>query len=118
MTNAEILKLFKKHFKRWSYMVEHYGWKYTVYYHDSAEDMPEKFSYECAADTTADFKYLEASIHVNLRQCQDSDEHQIEYIVIHELTHLLISAMAETEIILLEYTVTSIAKIFQGLRKA
>ena len=118
MTSAEVLKIFKRQFKRWSYMVERYGWAYTVYYHNSSEDMPEQFNYECAAGTTVDFKYLHASIHVNLRQCVDLDEHEIEYIAIHELTHLLVSPLQESsEPTPLEYTVTSIARIFQGLRK-
>jgi hypothetical protein len=120
VTNAETLKLFKKHFKRWSYMVKHYGWAYTVYYHDCAEDMPEEFQNAgCAAGTTADFKYLHASIHVNLRQCKDSSEHEIEYIVIHELTHLLVCPMPiqiDADNGTIEYTVTTIARIMQGLR--
>ncbi len=116
MKSSETLRLFKKHFKRWSYMVEHYGWAYTVYYHNSAEDMPEQFNYVCAAGTTADFKYLHASIHVNLRQCMNSDEHEIEYIIIHELIHLLISPLQVDEDIPKEYTVTTLARIMQGLR--
>lgn len=119
MTRTETLTLLKKHFHRWTYMVEHYGWKWTVYYHDSGEDMPADSSPECAAITTSDFKYLEAVIHVNLKRCEDMDEAQIEYICVHELVHLLVSPLCESsEDTPKEYTVTTIAGIMQGLRNA
>ena len=106
-----------KQFRRWVYMVKAYGWKLTVLYHSCGEDMPADASAECCACTLMDFKYLEASVHVNLKMCEDLDEHKLEYIVIHELTHLLVSPLQESsEITPLEYTVTSIARILQGLR--
>jgi len=100
------------------YMVEHYGWKCSVNFYDCAEDMPEGVGYECSAYTTADFKYLEAVVSVNLRNCDKLSGHEIEYVVIHELVHLLVSPLVESsEVTPHEYTVTSIARIIQGLRK-
>lgn len=100
-------------------MIEHYGWKLTVRYVDSLDDMPDGTSSDCAASTTADFKYLEAVITVNLKRCNDMKEKEIEYVVVHELVHLLVSPLQESsEITPLEYTVTTIARILQGLRKA
>ena len=123
MTKDETLKLLKKQVERWKYMVLHYGWKFDVYYHDSAEDMPEDATINCCAYTRADFEYLQASIHINLRKCQDLDKDTIEYIIVHELVHLLISPLREnsdstpTIYTNLEYTVTTIAQIIKGLRK-
>ena len=119
MTKNETMRLFKKHFKRWVYMIEHYGWKLTLYYCDSIEDMPERFDSECGAGTIAKFPYLEAAIYVNLKKSADLDEAEIEYIVVHELVHLLVSPLQESnEVTPLEYTVTSLARIIQGLRKS
>jgi hypothetical protein len=117
MTKTEVVRMFGKQFKRWKYMIEHYGWRLTVCYHDSAEDMPEDSGYETCAITVTNFRYLEATIHVNLKRCEDLGEHDIEYVVIHELTHLLVSPLQESsEATPLEYTVTCISRIFQGLR--
>jgi len=118
MTNAEVLRVFKRQFKRWTYMVKHYGWKLTMYYYDCHEDMPKEAGEDCIGYTVINFKYLEAVIYINLKKGHDMDEKEIEYVVIHELTHLLVSPLQESsEITPLEYTVTSIARIFQGLRK-
>lgn len=98
-------------------MVKHYGWKVTINYYDSMEDMPEGASYNCAGYTVSNFRYLEATIHVNLKRCEDMDEDEIEYVVVHELTHLLVSPLIESsDVTPLEYTVTSISRILQGLR--
>lgn len=117
MTCKETIAEYKRQFKRWTYMIEHYGWKLTVCYCDSIEDMPPGSTFEANACTIANFKYLEATIYVNLKQSEGIDEHGIEYIVIHELVHLLVSPLQESsETTPLEYTVTSIARIMQGLR--
>ena len=117
MTRKEILALYKKQFKRWSYMIEHYGWKLTVCYCDSIEDMPEEASEGCAGYTLMRFKYLDATIYINLKVSENQPEHEIEYVVIHELVHLLTSPMMESsESTPVEYTVTSIARVLQGLR--
>jgi predicted SprT family Zn-dependent metalloprotease len=82
--------------------------------------MPDMFTNSgVAAATVSDFRYLHATIHVNVNMCKSSDEDEIEYIVIHELVHLLVSPLQESsETTPLEYTVTSIARIMQGLRYA
>jgi hypothetical protein len=119
MTKNETMRLFRKHFKRWVYMVEHYGWRLITVYHDSVEDMPEGTDILSVACAESNFKYLEATIHVNLRNAESEKEKRIEYFVIHELTHLLLSPLQEScESTPLEYTVTSIARILQGLRDA
>jgi hypothetical protein len=99
-------------------MVRSYGWKYTVKYFTASEDMPDGSDAKTGAITKWNFKYLDATISVNLNTCSGMDEDEIEEIVIHELTHLLVSPLMESsEITPLEYTVTSIARIFQGLRQ-
>ena len=117
MTRKETLALYKKHFKRWAYMIEHYGWKLTVCYCDGYEDMPDNASFGCQGYTETQFKYLEAAVYINLKASENLSDTQIEYTVIHELVHLLTSPMMESsESTPVEYTVTSIARILQGLR--
>ena len=107
----------QEQFDRWAYMIEHYGWKLTVTYCDSVEDMPDDFTYEATAGTHHHFKYLEATIYVNLHRCEGLDDECIEYLVIHELVHLLVSPLQESsDVTPLEYTVTSLARIIKGLR--
>lgn len=111
----ETRRLLERQFKRWVYMVTHYGWKVDILYHKCAEDMPA--GGDCQALTIAHFQYLDAVVHVNLRRCNDLSEKEIEYVVVHELTHLLVSPLRESQDeIPLEYTVTSLARIMMGLR--
>lgn len=114
----DITNTFKKQFNRWTYMVHHYGWRLTMYYYECREDMPEGAGDDCVAFTVMNFKYLEAIFYINLKKAQDLSEEEIEYVVVHELTHLLVSPLQESsEVTPLEYTVTSIARVIQGLRK-
>jgi hypothetical protein len=117
MGRRETLALYKKHFRRWSYMIEHYGWKLTVCYCDSSDDMPGDAIEGCAGYAVSRFKYLDATIYINLKASDEQPEREIEYVVIHELVHLLTSPMMESaESTPVEYTVTSIARVLQGLR--
>ena len=116
---SEIKKLFKYHFKRWVYLIEFFGWNLTVVYCDSSDSMPEEFR-DSAAGTTSTFKYLRAVIYVNLRECSGMDSSKVEEVVVHELTHVLIApliaSLESVEIVPLEYTVTTIGRVLQGLR--
>lgn len=108
------------YFDNWEWIVTHYGWKFDVHYCDGHTDMPGSATAEGAMITFANFKYLKANIYVNLDVCgNDLSDGTLEEFVVHELTHLLVSPIdedvAETP---LEYTVTSIARVFLGLRKA
>jgi hypothetical protein len=117
--NKKTLAIFKRQFQRWGYMVKSYGWEYVVKYYTASEDMPDGSDPNTRAITKWSFKYLYATISVNLNTCSGMDEDEIEEIVIHELTHLLVSPLVESsETTPLEYTVTSIARILQGLRQS
>jgi hypothetical protein len=116
--NKKTLAIFRRQFKRWGYMVKSYGWKYTVKYFTASEDMPDGSDAKTGAITKWSFKYLDATISVNLNTCMWMNEDEIEEMVIHELTHLLVSPLMESsETTPLEYTVTTISRILKGLRK-
>lgn len=116
MGKKNVMAELKPLFEYWSYMVAGLGWKLSVVYHDSYEDMPEGTSTTAVAYTTCEFKYLDAVIHVNLRLAKDLKKDDLVYVVIHELVHLLVSPLVESsEVTPHEYTVTTIARIIQGL---
>lgn len=119
MKSSEALKILKREIKWWSYMVKHYGWKVTTMYYDSKEDMPDGAGEKCVGYTVCDFKYLEATIHINLKMASCLSEDELEYVAAHELVHLLVSPLVESsDTTPHEYTVTTIARILCGLRNA
>lgn len=86
---------------------------------DEQKDMPEGTSENAAASTHCDFKYLEATITINVTKLVDVPEKTIEYVVIHEFVHLLLDPIDSCDgIVPLEYTVTTIARLMQELRNA
>ena len=110
-------KLFNRFFKKWSDIVDKYGWEVSVVYCFCVEDMPESLSYSCNAGTFSTFKYLEATIYVNLRRSEGLSPEKIEYIVVHELVHLLINPIQLDSVPIdgIEYVVTTIARALLGV---
>lgn len=117
MTPNEAMRFIKKQIKRWSYLVTSYGWKFDVYYYDNGHEMQDA-SQSCAAITDSDSKYLKGNIRFNLHNCSECSESELEEIVIHEITHMLVSPMQYTDCPTeqVEYVVTTISRLFKGLR--
>jgi hypothetical protein len=117
LTPNEAKRFIKKQIKRWSYLVTSYGWKFDVYYYDNGHDMKDA-SENCAGITTADAKYLKGVIRFNLHNCAGCEEDELEEIVIHEITHMLVSPMQYDDCPQdqVEYVVTTISRLFKGLR--
>ena len=113
MTRAEIKKKLRSRFKKWSYLVEHWGWKFDVYYCDSQEDMPQPGEYADAI-TFMRWEYLEGSIYFNMKKLESKDDDELEYLVIHELSHFLLSPL-QTSKNNLEISATMVARTIKGL---
>ena len=120
MTKKEVTSARKKlqlYFKKWEWLVTHYGWKFDVYYCDKYIDMPRSAGEDTAMITYAKFRYLKAEIYVNLELCSKEDKEALEEMAVHELTHLLLSPLDDmADIEKMEYTVTTISRIFLGLK--
>jgi len=102
----------RAYFKKWEWIVVKWGWKFDVNYCDCVEDMPEKASYRAAGITFCDWQYLEADIYINVKIASELSDEKIEYIVLHELTHLLLSPMQDT-IDNVEMCATTIARVIK-----
>ena len=108
------------YFKDWEWLVTGYGWKFDVEYNKGFRDMPSTSGAETAMVTFANYKYLRAHIYVNLDNCDDGTKDEVlEEWVVHELVHLLLDPIDEdANEKLLEYTTTSIARLFLGARNS
>lgn len=113
----EAKKIIKKHIDNWSWLVTKYGWKFDIYYHEYACDMPEG-GQGAAAFTTGHSQYLKAAIHFDLRACAEYAIVDLEEMVVHEITHMLIFPMQYPEFQPhdVEYVVTTISRMFVKLR--
>jgi len=81
--------------------------------------MPGDTSEQCVAATYSDFAYLTAKIYFNLAKVADLDDAELERSVIHEFVHLLLAPIrSENNTQNTEYCVTSISRLFRGLRNA
>lgn len=117
MTLAEAKIFIRKHLKRWRYLATSYGWKFDVYYADNGHAMPKNKN-ACYAATNYRSEYLDADIWFNLFLCSDLTEKALEEVVVHELTHLVISPIDfdESQRKDLERVTTMVSRLFIGLR--
>mgnify|MGYP003494830787 CR=1 FL=1 len=111
-----LTKKIAKLFRKWSWLVTHWGWKFTVNYVACSEDMPDGAG--ASMSTTSHHQYLQGLIWVNLKVCEGESDEMLEEMVVHELCHLLLAPMAqnpesEHE---KELTCTTIARCIIGAR--
>ncbi len=118
MTKKQVAFARKKlqlYFKKWEWLVTHYGWKFDVFYCDNYHDMPRSAGEDTAMITYAKFRYLKGEIYVNLEICAKEDKEALEEMTVHELTHMLLSPIEEdAPVDQMEYTTTTISRIFLG----
>lgn len=111
--------------RKWKWLVTDSGWQVTTLYHGSLDDMQENVgsSPSTLATSSPNWEYLNATINVNLRKLADISleevEEEIEYWVVHELVHCLLSGVARDpdapNALMVEQAVTNTAR---GLVKA
>lgn len=87
----------KKFFKKWGWIATLYGWKFDVFYYDKADHLPRDCSTQAAATAFFLFRYLDGAIHINLENLEGKDDDALEYVVVHELTHFLLSPFDDLE---------------------
>ena len=129
MTDKEFRDLqgaIKVHVERW---VARFGlgtWKLHVRCErDSDEFSPPRHDggvrNYTSARTSTNWQYMEATLSFNMPQLFDQNQEEVEEIVIHELTHVLVAELRETSDDWLnheERVVTMLTRAFQKTRDA
>jgi len=96
VTQAQVIRLYKKYFKYWRHWFGLSDWKINTTYHTYLH--AGRSGNNVAATSNASWEYMDADIQVNLAVCSDFTEDEIEKVVIHELLHLVVNEMREDDI--------------------
>jgi predicted aminopeptidase len=97
-------------------------WKIDVVYYGGYDECKQLFSdpksanRETVAITDASWKYLEATIEVNLQRVARMDDDKLEEVVVHELAHVLVNEMREEGDEHEERVVTTVVKALRWTR--
>jgi len=110
MTDTEKIRYY---FAKWEWFVIKWGWRFDVNYCESYEDMPSDASYSAAALAFSEWQYLTAQIYINIKKVSTMNDSDIEYMVVHELTHLLLAPMQDS-VDNEEMSATTIARIIKS----
>lgn len=110
----EAKQLIKKYLDKWMTPLGLMWWKTTVVYYDDPAEIIKHFRTDdnmlVLAVTFADWKYMEATIEINLPAWTSLEERDIEECVVHELMHILVNEMREGEIHHEERVVSGLTK--------
>lgn len=117
MTPFQAKRFIQKQIRRWSYLVTSYGWKFDVNYCANSEDMPAGNG-NCYALAVYQHEYLKGDLYFCLTRCSKLSDDALEEIVIHEITHMLLAPMQNSENgENTERVTTMVSRLFKGLRK-
>ncbi len=110
-------RLFSKLIKKWVGLTYVGWWKIDVYYlnnkaYAKKEHYKRKQAKCSAATCHSDWRYLEASIDVNVSALKHMTKEEIEYTVVHELMHIFLNETRENSIEHEERTATLLARSF------
>ena len=116
--NEKQIDRIKKYAFKWKWIVTEYGWKFDMMYCDNFADMPRDVTNErTVAIVTSKFDYLSADIYFNLEIVAELSDDELEEDIIHELTHMLVSPIVESNE-MEEYTVTTISRVLMRMKSA
>jgi hypothetical protein len=107
--------LIRAAFEKWVKCLGLAWWKVVVRYYDDPSEILTRFDQQAAgrltaATVSADWRYSEATIDVNLPAWVEMSADEIERAVVHELVHILVNEMREGEMHHEERVVTQITK--------
>ena len=110
-------RLFSKLIHKWVGLTYAGWWKIDLYYLDNkayakAEHYTHNHAKHSVATCHSDWRYLEASINVNLSALKRMSRSEIEYTVVHELMHVFLNEMRENNVDHEERTATLLARSF------
>lgn len=81
----------KKYIKKWAWLVEGYGMKFSVVFFDTYADLPREHKNISGMGVRTSFLYMEGTIYVNLEGLRNKTDEELEEYAVHELTHFLLS---------------------------
>lgn len=112
ITNTKQRDRIKKLVKKWQWIILNYGWQFEVHYCETSRDMPKEFENSDGGSFSYP-SYMEGGIYFNLMACDKLNADEMEEVVVHELTHFLVSPiMKKPEEYQMEQTVTMISRAF------
>jgi len=116
--NKKLRTKIRIHIDKWKWIVTWLGWRFDIYYVEKHKDMPDDTSRDKGVNASvySNWSYLKAQIYFSLEKCMDYDDKELEEIVLHELTHILLDPLdGSTDSEVLEYCVTSVQRVLSGL---
>lgn len=119
MTAEQAREIMQGYIDDWAYLVTSYGWKFDVVWCPNGHGMPGDTSRWCVGYTSTYHQYLSATIYFNLYLCAQKSKEELEEILVHELTHLLLAPMqADNSADNTERCTTMVSRLLVGLRNA
>lgn len=105
-------------FERWRYPLGLNMWRLHMRFNRT--DKPAGALARVAGTADPDWRYLEATVDWYLPVLADMDDEELEYVVLHELTHVLLNEMRESAgeggLDHEERVVTQVATVLQSVR--
>lgn len=105
----------RRYFERWTYLLGLRWWDVEVRWYDTRRDFSKASgakSYGVAMRVYADWRYMTATIHVNVPALARLSTAELEQSIVHELCHVLVNEMREPGIDHEERVVTTLSKAF------
>lgn len=107
-------------FERWRYPLGLNMWRLHMRWNRLDKPAGDGILARVAGEATPDWRYLEATVEWYLPVLEDMDDEELEYVVLHELTHVVLNEMRESAgeggIDHEERVVTQVAKVLQWVR--
>jgi len=101
-------------FDTWTYRLGLRWWTIRVLYYNRRKRFKHAADHETFARVYADWRYLNATIEINLPCAKRLDDAELEAAVVHELCHILVNEMSTTALRTTgeEHVCTTLAQAF------
>jgi hypothetical protein len=113
-------KKVKAAFAKWMKPLGVLWWNIEIVYFDDPKKIKKLFEKDedklVLAKTYVEWKYMDATIGINVPAFKDLSDDEIERAVVHELLHVLVNEMREKEVHHEERVVTTLTKAFFWVR--
>lgn len=119
MNRKRTRKYIKKRFLWWLHWMGLKWWLVTLQFVDSLTPQNPLTELDtCLARTYASWEYLEATVKVNLPEATGRTKEQLERMIVHELSHILVNEMRYEGIEHEERVCSTLTKAFIWVRDA